>query len=512
VTRELEIVGGEKGTEVVVEQLFANVPARLKFLKSDAAEISQIKQVLKALALAHHQIEFRLRYRGEMVYYWPAQSARKERVIQVLEQSEIYEIQGERDGIKVEVAFAPPHKTVRTSRQIWVFVQGRWVQDRRIQTAVTEAYRSLLMHGEFPVAIVWMTCDPQDIDVNIHPTKSQVKFRDDKSAFRSVHQTLRKGLESAPWVQSLLGDGLEARERARGFDFSEVVSEASRDYEPIGLSADLLASPATSYSNLTFENESLDRIQYQKKTMAMREDIQDKVLPLTFQTHLPSRHGVEGPPFSNVDKVSGESQHNGHEEVFVPLWSHLQVLGQADQTYILAQSGRALILVDQHAAHERVVYERLMKSWGDGKMDVQDLLLPIQLEMDEEVIEGVISLAESLERMGVSVDRAGPNLVNIRSLPSFIKESALTRALQNLGQEVISQGDSFAFEKAVSEIFATMACHSVVRAGQALSEREMKSLLEQMDEFPLSSFCPHGRPVFIEYSFSQIQRDFGRLV
>jgi DNA mismatch repair protein MutL len=153
-----------------------------------------------------------------------------------------------------------------------------------------------------------------------------------------------------------------------------------------------------------------------------------------------------------------------------------------------------------------------MKSWGDGKMDVQDLLLPIQLEMDEEVIEGVISLAESLERMGVSVDRAGPNLVNIRSLPSFIKESALTRALQNLGQEVISQGDSFAFEKAVSEIFATMACHSVVRAGQALSEREMKSLLEQMDEFPLSSFCPHGRPVFIEYSFSQIQRDFGRLV
>jgi DNA mismatch repair protein MutL len=193
-------------------------------------------------------------------------------------------------------------------------------------------------------------------------------------------------------------------------------------------------------------------------------------------------------------------------------WSRLQVLGQARLTYILAQSAEALVLVDQHAAHERVAYERLMRGWQGGAVDRQQLLIPLSIALDAEGAEALASARDGLERLGVALDQTGPQSVAIRARPAAIADAALARALTRLAREIAEKGGGFALERRIGDLCASMACHSVVRAGQALSPLQMQSLLAQMDEFPLSSFCPHGRPVSVEYPFARLERDFGRIV
>jgi DNA mismatch repair protein MutL len=193
-------------------------------------------------------------------------------------------------------------------------------------------------------------------------------------------------------------------------------------------------------------------------------------------------------------------------------WASVQVLAQANLTYILAQSRKSLILVDQHAAHERIVFERLMKGFKNASLEVQNYLLPLALTFDGEEIEALLKGREDLERLGLTLDSMGPDTVAVRSAPAILKEAAVEKALYKFAREKIETGGSFALENTVGGLFATMACHSVVRAGQSLSREEMTSLLSQMDEFPFSAFCPHGRPVFIEKPFGEIEREFGRIL
>ena len=170
------------------------------------------------------------------------------------------------------------------------------------------------------------------------------------------------------------------------------------------------------------------------------------------------------------------------------------------------------MFVDQHAAHERVLYERLMLSWNTGKGEVQTRLVPLALDLDESLVKSLLSVQHELVKIGLEVELSGPDGLVIHSAPAILKDVALQKALVQFADEMILLGGSFAIEKKISDLCASMACHSAVRAGQALSKEEMKELLIQMDEFPLSSFCPHGRPVFVEYPLSQLEKDFGRRV
>ena len=200
----IEKTGGSLGTSIWIEDLFGNVPARKKFLKSEAAEATQIKNVLKALALYNYEVEFRVLYKGELLYYWPETEEAIERVKQILEIEELYAGKGECEGITAQVYVGAPHQTVKTRKQMWLFAQGRWIQDRSLQAAVMDAYRGLLMHGEYPYAVVFLQAPPDEIDVNVHPTKSQVKFSEASQAFRAVHRAVRGVLEEAPWLEKIL--------------------------------------------------------------------------------------------------------------------------------------------------------------------------------------------------------------------------------------------------------------------------------------------------------------------
>ena len=192
-------------------------------------------------------------------------------------------------------------------------------------------------------------------------------------------------------------------------------------------------------------------------------------------------------------------------------WSSLAILSQAHLTYIIAQSRIAVVFIDQHAAHERILYEKLLQAWNIGPVDIQKRLMPLTVEMDISLISSVLKVQNDLLKIGIEIEQSGPEGVLIHSAPALLKDVALQKALIQLGEEMRDRGGSFAMEKYMADICATMACHSAVRAGQALSTQEMKELLEQMDEFAFSSFCPHGRPVFVNYPISRLEKDFGRI-
>lgn len=472
---------GEPGTTLWIHNLFENVPARLKFLKSEAAEHGQIKQILKALALSNPDVQFRVRLKGELLYFWPKASF-AERAQDILGVT-LYEGQNEENGLHVRSLLAAPHDVLHQNRGLWLFVQGRYVQDRALAAAVAEGYRNLLMHGEYPIAVIDIQTPKDFVDVNVHPTKSQVKFENASTVFRAVVHAVRSVLEKAPW----LGEN----ERA--------VATATRP-QPVESVAPTIAPPVTTER---FQDESFGRIQYSQKSFPLTQ-VRDSLNRIEMDSELTRPFLTPDPTTTEPSTVSAGSTDFR--------WVNLQILGQADQTYIVAQSDRGLYLIDQHASHERVMFEKLMQQFKGGRFDIQNYLIPLVVELTPEEADACKDSLGELEKMGLSIEQIGPEQLAVSAAPTFVKESAVDRVVRSMAREMLSQGGSFAVEKKIGDYLATMACHSVVRAGQALSVEQMRELLAEMDRFPLSSFCPHGRPVSVFYGFGDIERQFGRIV
>ena len=331
-------VGAEPGTTVQVDELYENVPARLKFLKSEAGEVTAIKLQLKALALANPQVDIRVLQDGELTFYWPATNTKHKRVEQILELQDLYNGEGEAEGVRAHVVVASPNQTAKNSRQIWLFVRGRYVQDRSLQTAVLEAYRNLLMHGEYPYAAVYIDCDPQNVDVNVSPTKSQVKFKDAGQVFRAVHRAVRGVLEKAPWVEPML---------------------ASR----VGPAPTQFKNQQQPSETLSFSAPEMEQTFFQHKRTVSEfslEKVKDALNSLEASTSETASKTAAPNTATLVTTTRA-------------LWSQLEVLGQSHLTYIITQNSDAILFIDQHAAHERVLFERLLKNYKDGQIDVQNL-------------------------------------------------------------------------------------------------------------------------------------------
>lgn len=460
-TLDLRPSSRREGTEIAVENLFDNVPARLKFLKSDSAEVQAIKTVIRAIALAHPGVQFKLSVDGGLQFFFQKKTKLLERAREVLEKSEMYTLKSRKNNMDVEIVFSSPHEVAKTSKQIWIFAQNRFVQDRALQAAIMDAYRSLLMHGEYPHVVCKINCLPQEIDVNIHPTKSQVKFQDPSAAFRAVHGTLREALEKAPWIKN------STPHAAASPMCSSLSADTFETYESV--------MPTTTMS---FQDHTLSQTQFKQKSFI--------AYPQTLETY------------------TATAATGGY-------WSSLQVLGQANLTYIICQKDDRLVYVDQHAAHERVVFESLMKAWKEKKFEIQDYLFPFVIDLTEEKVDALLAIEATIHELGISIERLGPLSLGIKAAPTLIKDSSLVRVFEKMANDLIENGGTFAIEKSIGDIFATMACHSVVRAGQSLSHSQMQELLKSMDQFALSSFCPHGRPVSVDTTFIELEKQFGRI-
>ena len=480
-TLKLEVTGGESGTTVTVDRLFENVPARLRFLKSESVENLAIKNVITAQALSHPEVSFRIIHKGRLLFFWPAVSSYLKRAEMILSGPLHHHI---RKG-SVEVILAPPHRTAKSSKKMWFFVNGRSVDDKILYGAVMSAHRNLLMHGEYPIVVLHVTCAPAEVDVNIHPSKTQIRFLSQSRVFKLVQGAVRELLEKAPWLDLLHSENSNENSNTTT---SESSMKKASDQKPTQASfSDVFPTKQTKAKGFKkFEQE-------------------ESFVPKESSSLSPSRD-LAKKPSSFLDPVKSEQLSS---DILQNNFSSLKVLAQAHQTYLVTESSRSIVFIDQHAAHERILFEKFMAQLKN--LEKQKHLIPLKIEMDPAEVSAVLSMKAEFQSLGIDLKSSKSGEISVLASPPFIKEKAISSAIQKLAEGHINYGEGFTAEKVVSDISAIFACHSAIRAGQTLSVSEMESLLAQMDEFSFSSFCPHGRPVFVEYPFSRIEREFGRI-
>ncbi len=482
--------GISEGTKISVSNLFDNMPARKKFLKSQRYEMTLVKKVFNSFSLMHFDKDFKLVVDGKLNFLYQKTGSIEERYEQIYK-TKIYKVSLEETGfIKAGSAIylQEPGIESKTSQSLLVYVQSRAIEDKAIHAAVRDGLNTYLMHGCYPRGLVDLKLDPGFVDVNVHPMKSQVRFQDSSKIYKSIRSAVSSWAAEAKWSKEIVEGECEEKSYVKSqspvFQKTQAPSFSSGGTEARTGGGSFSKRPSINEVNQAISAqvpfEFKDKIVQYKKTYG---DLKSK----------------------NIEKILKQ------EDGFEPLWSNLMVVGQINLTYIVAQSSEAVFFIDQHAAHERVGYEKLLKSWKENKtLDIQTLLMPLQIEMDDDHIEAILSKQDDLMEIGIGIDQGGPGLIVLNALPGFLKETAVDQALRELAVSVLKHGGGSSVDEVFELFFATVSCHSVIRAGHAMSADEMKLLLIEMDKYK-SNFCPHGRPVYKKVSFQSLDRDFGRL-
>ena len=478
----LRPVAFNTGTQVEVADLFYATPARLKFLKTDRAEATAIADLVKRIALAHPHVHFALAGDQVPLLDYPASKnadadvARQERVTQVLGKSFIQnavplEAHYQDVGLTGFAGLATAHRP--NAAGLYLYVNGRPVRDRLILGAVKGAYTDLLPAGRHPAGVLFLEVPPQLVDVNVHPAKSEVRFRDSGSVRAVVVGTIKRALGEA------------------GHRASATVGTRTLDALRSGLGAqppmnwDWRQSPsAPEGSSTDFAPGFADNVQARFDEM---------------------------PP---VARMHGQNLTGGYGSIHDPLPQDDHPLGaaraQIHDTYILAQTQDGLVIVDQHAAHERLVYERLKNERALHAVKRQLLLIPQIIDLDPVEAARLIEKAEILAELGLVIEAFGPGAVAVVEVPAALAGGNIAALIRDLCDTLEEWGSTQALEKRLDHVLATFACHHSVRAGRRLRPEEMNALLREMEATPFSGQCNHGRPTYVELKLKDIERLFGR--
>src|SRR6266568_798742 len=463
-----------QGTRAEVADLFYATPARLKFLKTDRTEAEAIREVVRRLAMARPDIAFTLAGEERAPVTWaaalPGAPGRLTRLGDILGadfRSSAIEVRSERESVVVEGFAAAPSLTRANALGQYLFVNGRPVRDKLIIGAVRAAYSDYLPRDRHPVVALFVTLDPQGVDANVHPAKTEVRFRN-------------AGLVRALIVHALK-DGL-AREGKRTAANSDGAALASfRPSFAPRANWDWRRSPAYPTGPLpSFDGSAVSAFAEPGQAAF---DVGTPTADVRFQ---------ETPSADLLDRPLGAARTQIHE------------------TYIVSQTRDGLVVVDQHAAHERIVYEKLKASLARNGVQRQILLIPEIVELDEATVEQLLDRAEELATFGLAIESFGPGAVAIRETPSLLGKANAAGLLRDLAEHMAEWDEALPLERRLLHVAATMACHGSVRAGRRLKPEEMNALLREMEDTPNSGQCNHGRPTYVELKLSDIEKLFGR--
>jgi DNA mismatch repair protein MutL len=467
-----------RGTVVEVKNLFANVPARLKFLKSDRAEGAAITDVLKRLAMANPGVHFVVQGSDRIASNWPAvtgSGALQARLAQIIGDDfarNAVQLAIERHGIAVAGLAGLPTFTKANSLSQFYFVNGRSVRDKVLVGAIRAAYADYTFRDRFPVVALYIAIDPAEVDVNVHPAKAELRFRD-AGAIRGA-------------VIRAIGDALAEA----GFKASSTVAE-----DVLGaFIAPAYASPPSPAPAFAAA-ESDGRFAGYDRPSSLRES--NSYLPDYPSAGL---HGFNEP--SARFEVEPAPQLTDF-----PLGT---ARAQMFDNFIIAQNGEGLLLVDQHAAHERLVYERFKAQLASGPVPSQAQLIPHVVELPEEDCSRLEEAAGELERFGLYLERFGPRAIAVRETPALLGNSDIEGLVRDLADGLAEWESTAALSDKIEAIIARMACHGSVRSGRRLRVDEMNALLRDMEATPHSGQCIHGRPTYVELKKKDIERLFGR--
>jgi DNA mismatch repair protein MutL len=470
------------GTQIEVRDLFFNTPARAKFLKSESTEEANIYEAVLRLGIAHPDVHLRLRVKGAVRLDLPPHRDLAERVRAALARrgaGALHEAAGEEGGHRVRAFLADPDAASTTARNTFLFVGGRSVRDRSLLHAVAQAYGPLLEKGRYPLAALFLDVPGADLDVNVHPQKLEVRFARPQEVYGAVRHVLTAALARAPWLETAA-----ARSAQPMRTFTLPPSRGER-----------VAGGAGAWTAVAPSQGAL---------------------PLRARDAGPEAVDAPSSRAALADGVDKERALDGAAPVAgfgpTPFFAGLAYIGQLHRTYLVCEGAGELILVDQHAAHERIAYGRLVAAHGRREVRRQRLLFPLPIEVDEAaaaVVEGAGQA--TLDALGFEIERTGARAVRVRAVPEMLKDADPKPLLRDvLGQ--LAEGTPTAETlEGIDHVLATMACHSVVRAGDVLGRSEVVGLLEQLDGVDLRSHCPHGRPVMLRLPLGEIERRFGRV-
>ncbi|MGZ9143567.1 MAG: DNA mismatch repair endonuclease MutL [Candidatus Binatia bacterium] len=462
---EVHAAAAAVGTTIEIREIFFNTPARRKFLKAPATELSHVCDVVNRLALAHPQFHFRLQHDGRTVADYISVKLFNDRLQQVLGVDVAKHLkpftftQGE-TTVRGFLSTAPT--SFPNPRYLFTFVNRRYVRDKVITHAVLHGYDTLLMKGQYPAVVLFLEVPFAEVDVNVHPAKYEVRFRRQsdvhESVSRSVRSALQRDAQAPGGVVAMSSDASWPRDR----------------------------QPAYSYALAT--------------GLTVRESLSG------YATH--GYPNVESTPSREATFTVPQNERPGRVGFFSSLTIHDQILG----CYLVCSATDRMILIDQHAAHERIAFERLRHQLQANAVERQDLLIPQSVELSAGEIMMLEQKLDVLEGHGFSLEPFGPSSFAIKSVPALLPEGDYSQLVRQMVAELAEVDTSARLRQHLEDRLATMACHSVIRANRKLEMEEMRALLRDLDQVEFATQCPHGRPVLVELSRDQLERMFKRVV
>ena len=464
--RQANAVGAAPGTVVEVRNLFFNTPGRRKFLRKEETEFGHIADVVSRLALSRPDIHFRLTHNGRNYLEAYRHNRLEERAAALLGRNVaggLLPVDADSgDGEMLVGLLGSPGISRSTTGQVYTYVNGRFVRDRVIQHAIIEAYRSLLEKRRYPIAVLFIDMPPERVDVNVHPTKHEVRFRNQQQVHDFIVTALRERLQQV---------ACEAASDSASFVLPRVETLTSS-----------LPLAQTDYRN---------RVQ---------ESLAAFNLKVAAAPIIPAVSTVKG-------EMAGWSAGQDNATVMPDGW---RLIGQYLNSYLICQVNDELVLIDQHAAHERIGFERLRKQLSTNGIESQNLLFPVVLELDHRESAVLTEHLDDFARFGFEVEAFGGRSFTVKSVPALVAHVDLERLIRDLAAELNEIGRSGQLNDEIERVLAVLACHSMVRANQALSQSEMQHLLKDLSAIDFGSCCPHGRPVTHRLSKRDVEKFFHR--
>lgn len=487
-----------RGTTVEVRDLFFNTPARRKFLRTEKTEYTHLEDVVKRLALSRFDVAFNLRHNGRAIYSWRAgdsQLEQERRVAQVcgpafMENAVHLEI--ERNGLRLWGWVALPTFSRSQADLQHFYVNGRCIRDKLVSHAVRQAYQDVLYHGRHPAFVLYLEVDPSTVDVNVHPTKHEVRFRDNRSVhdfiYSSLHHALAKVTPESSLAKNAQGESgdefLQVSAAPQG-----VAAGEFRGQETLGLRS----SPTQSFSGsqpYSFASQNFSRPSGVNEQLKTYGDLHQAM-----------------PAFSAPNGLPASSFPSSGDENIPPLG---YAIAQLKGIYILAENAQGLIVVDMHAAHERITYERMKESFACGGIQTQPLLVPESIAISQKEADCAEQFYEIFKNLGFELQRAGPETLLIRQVPVVLNRGKVEQLVRDVLSDLIEHGTSERIQHHINEILGTMACHASVRANRKLTIPEMNALLRDMEATERSGQCNHGRPTWLLQSLDDLDKMFMR--
>lgn len=484
-----------RGTTVEVRDLFFNTPARRKFLRTDKTEYTHLEDVVKRLALSRFDVAFNLRHNNRAIYSWRAgdsQLEQERRVAQVCGPAfmeNAVHIDIERSGLRLWGWVAQPTFSRSQADLQHFYVNGRAIRDKLVSHAVRQAYQDVLYHGRHPAFVLYLELDPSTVDVNVHPTKHEVRFRDNRSVHDFIYSSLHHALARVRPEDTLARRDTSESDEAPGvnpFALSSpkavqgIAAGEFKGQETIGFRAPVSSGYQSNYQS-SFRPSSPDENSVREQ-MAVYGALHASPL---INNPLPETHSEDIPPLGYA-------------------------LAQLKGIYILAENAQGLILVDMHAAHERITYERMKESFGCGGIQTQPLLVPESIAVSEKEADCAENFSDIFKSLGFELQRAGPETILIRQIPVILNRAKVEQLVSDVLSDLIEHGTSERIQHHINEILGTMACHGSVRANRKLTIPEMNALLRDMEATERSGQCNHGRPTWLLQSLDDLDKLFMR--